>query len=319
MKLTIVLAISAGGLFAGNAWAGWSSVNSVSPQYVDTKPVKGIAPGVKVAIHCKWKTVGKFPMNTDWAAYKKLKALDFKVPAEITLDGKVLLSFEVYVTGADKVTDANKEWIASHTGTHTGACSIDPKNIVGVQGTKTILYQIEVDEHHVAPVTTVGDASGTVVSPHAARGFGNSGPVADIPPTAGPDLTATNNLNVGGKTVSWGGEVLLNADQAVAKYTTAGGQCAFHVTYTLRNQGLAPSGSFMSRWTSTKNIQQVVSLASLAPGATQALQVLVKFSSGAGSLGLAIDSSGAVSEINEKNNQFGIRVTVNGSCMPGAR
>ena len=318
-RFTFVLVACVGSFASDSAWAGWSSINLVSPQYVDTNPPKGIAPGKKVTVHCKWKTVGTIPIHTNWPAYKKLKDLDFKVPGEITLDGKHLLDFQVYITGPDKVIDAVVDWIAGNSGKHAGTCSIDPKNIAGVQSVKTIQYEIEVVQPHAAPTTTVGAAGRSYLAPGTKHALGNTGPVNDIQPMAAPDLTATNNLTVGGKTVSWGGEVLLNADQAIAKYATAGGQCAFNVSYGLRNQGLSPSGTFTSRWKSSKSIEQLVSIASIGPGATQSLQAVVKFSAGSGALGLAIDSGGTVTETNEKNNQFGIRTSVNGSCMPGAR
>jgi hypothetical protein len=145
------------------------------------------------------------------------------------------------------------------------------------------------------------------------------GPVMPVKPSAPPDLTATANVTIGGKTSSWGGEVQLDAAKAIAKETTSGGLCTYPVSYSLRNLGLSPSGAFKIKWAGAKGWSKLLNPTSVAPGGTKGGTTPIKLSSGAGQLVLLIDSANDVAEIDEHNNQFGIRITITGSCMPGDR
>jgi hypothetical protein len=138
-----------------------------------------------------------------------------------------------------------------------------------------------------------------------------------IDPKYPPDLTSGPTVSVLGKSAKWNvGEIIIDASKATKKYAAEGGQCLFPVAYQVRNIGLAPSGKFTVLFKTGATDVTAASFDSIPPGGTKSKVLTVVFKAGAQSLGLKIDQGNVVTEINEKNNSFGVRFRVTGSCLP---
>jgi hypothetical protein len=131
-------------------------------------------------------------------------------------------------------------------------------------------------------------------------------------PQALSDITANDQITIGGKPVRWQGTLNLDAKDA---QRTANGLCAFSAQYAARNIGAGAAGGFRSSWTNsavTGSVDREWTGMAAGMGATQTDTINLK--PGSNLLTLSLDSKMQLKESNENNNQFRVTVNVTGQC-----
>lgn len=130
------------------------------------------------------------------------------------------------------------------------------------------------------------------------------------------DLTAAQQLTIGGKAASWQTPLMVEARDAQQKIN---GICQYSLQYTLRNAGVAASIGFVASW-SNAAVPGVADRPwpTIASGASSSQTDVIGLKPGVNQLTLTIDKNNQVKETDENNNLFRLTVTVNGPCSDGA-
>jgi hypothetical protein len=266
--------------------------------------------GSQVTITCAWKQVSFVQIDTEWDIGKKLAALNWQFPGEITLDGVKIKTFTVPAKNNPPTQGTESvQWLANKAGLHNGTCSVDHEKMVNYWGKKTIYFDIAVVEP--APQSGYQATQPTVPVGKFAP---VAGPVAPTQPKGLPDITSAAQIMIGSVPAQWGATVNVDAKQA---FSAQNGVCQFVVQHTARNIGLASTGSFDSLFKSSPvpgGLSRV--WGSIAPGGQDTQKDLLSLKPGMNDLLLTLDHPGKVQEASETNNQFRVRVNVTGSCGP---
>jgi hypothetical protein len=293
------------------ALAGFTGIGVIAPQTVTVLPASKVSTGTETTITCAWSQVGSVQVNTEWDNAKKLAALGWALPGDITLDNVKLKTFSIPVKSSGGKGTVSVQWKAVTPGVHNGTCSVDPDNIANVSGNKTVAFTVTVAQMLSKPGTGPNMTGIHPALPAQPLRPGNA-PVMPVKPMGLPDITSLPQLMVGQVPASWGGLVNVDAQQA---FSAQNGICQFVVQHTARNAGLSATGSFDSEWHNN-----------LVPGSWSRFwkpvsasgqdteKDLVSMKPGMNILQLALDSTGKVQESNEGNNQFRLRVNLTGSC-----
>jgi hypothetical protein len=135
------------------------------------------------------------------------------------------------------------------------------------------------------------------------------------PPTTAPrlpDMTSKKGITVGSKFTPWGGSVVLNASEAIAK---GGGQCAFNSAYDLVNaSGVPAAPAFVDKLRNDQNEVAIQSNITMAANETKQMMSGIYLKPGSHTLWLSIDDGKVVTETNENNNVFRIAYTLDSTC-----
>jgi len=133
-----------------------------------------------------------------------------------------------------------------------------------------------------------------------------------IVPTLQPDLTATNQVGIGGIAGFWNGTLTVDAGQARSRNNRV---CEFAISYGIQNTGKSPAGTFRtSLFNGSVPGPKTRIWASLPVQGSKIETDILSFKTGVNSLQLTIDDMGQIQESNEGNNLFRMNVTVKGNC-----
>jgi CARDB len=131
-------------------------------------------------------------------------------------------------------------------------------------------------------------------------------------PNALPDITSQVGITIGGHSAAWGGVIVLTPADAVLQ---SGGQCAFNVSYDMKNIGAAAtSPAFINRIRDSATVITQQSGLSLASGESRVINTQAYLAPGGHGVSLMLDDGLVVTESNETNNRFRVKVELNGRC-----
>ncbi|MET3130873.1 hypothetical protein AAKU55_001131 [Oxalobacteraceae bacterium GrIS 1.11] len=135
------------------------------------------------------------------------------------------------------------------------------------------------------------------------------------PETAPPpkaDLLSQKGIAIGGKSLPWGGSIVLHAADAIL---ASNGQCAFNVVYDLANIGAAATGAtFVNQILNGSLVVSQQSGLTLAKGATTLVHTQAYLTPGSNTLRLLVDAKHEIDESNENNNETKVTVLVDATC-----
>jgi hypothetical protein len=136
---------------------------------------------------------------------------------------------------------------------------------------------------------------------------------ATIPCGPKSDITSTKGPRIGGKVVPWGGSVVLS--KANARSVSANGICIFDMFYSISNKSnVATHPAFVDRMDEDGKAVALNSNLHLNATETKTLQTEPSLQSGTHILRVSLDDGHVVSESNETNNVFQVKVTVDKTC-----
>jgi CARDB len=131
-------------------------------------------------------------------------------------------------------------------------------------------------------------------------------------PNALPDITSQVGITIGGHAAPWGGVIVLTPADAVLQ---SGGQCAFNVSYDMKNIGAAATApAFTNRLRDGATVISQQSGLSLASGESRVINTQAYLAPGGHGVSLMLDDGLVVTESNEANNLFRVKVELNGRC-----
>jgi hypothetical protein len=125
------------------------------------------------------------------------------------------------------------------------------------------------------------------------------------------DLTSSRGISIGATLVPWGGSIVLDESDALFR---ANGRCAFRISYDVTNTGHRPTGPFKNFLTTPLNTVAINASAGLAAGETRMVETQSFLVPGTYGLVLRLDAENALTESNEANNGYFIKVELKGQC-----
>jgi len=154
------------------------------------------------------------------------------------------------------------------------------------------------------------------IAPPKSAGAREKTPPATMnePPVARPDITASGQVIISGKTFKWGDNVALDDKDA---QSMANGVCVFNIKYSVQNIGSVASGDFKTNLLNRAipgNPDQLWN--TIAAGATDSRSHTINLKPGQNNLALRLDPFRQITESNISNNEFNMVVNLTGSCSP---
>lgn len=133
-----------------------------------------------------------------------------------------------------------------------------------------------------------------------------------------PDITSHKGVKIGGKFVPWGGSVTVGRKDAKRINSSGSNVCVFDFYYPMVNEGkAATSPAFVNRLREDRTLVAVNPNLHLKVGETQTIRTEPSLLLGEHVLSVSLDDHNAVSESNERNNMFRLKVRVDNSCRKG--
>lgn len=139
-------------------------------------------------------------------------------------------------------------------------------------------------------------------------------------PMGKPDITSKKGIiiggqvgGVGGKSVPWGGHVVLS--EADALHGSPNGECAFNLSYDMTNTRAVPTGTpFENQIKMDSALVSRQSALSLDASESRQVNTQAYLKPGLHALGLWLDAADNVDESDETNNTFRIKFALEGKC-----
>jgi CARDB protein len=134
-----------------------------------------------------------------------------------------------------------------------------------------------------------------------------------LPASAQPDITSKGGITVGGHFSAWGGSVTLSGSDASSQIN---GVCSFKIAYDMVNVGNADTApKFVNRLRSGATPIGEQSNLTLDAGKSQQVAGQIALKPGSHGVTLSLDDGKVVSESNELNNVFRVKIVVNSKCV----
>lgn len=164
--------------------------------------------------------------------------------------------------------------------------------------------------HRLPAVQSPAD---TKVSPPAGKNLPGIDAQRDKPQFAArPDITSKGGITIGGKSASWGGALALTDADA---FLQSNGQCAFNLSYGEVNLGpVATSPAFANRLRAGATVISQQTGQHLTAGESKSINTQAYLAPGDHVVSLMLDDGNVVTESNEGNNHFRVKVRLDGRC-----
>jgi hypothetical protein len=127
-----------------------------------------------------------------------------------------------------------------------------------------------------------------------------------------PDIASSRGVTIGGLFVPWGGEIVLQEEQATLR---ANGRCAFRISYDMVNNGSRASAPFKNFLTAMTRTVAINATVGLGAGESRDMATQSFLVPGSYPLALRLDAESALSETDESNNGYFVNVILRGQCQ----
>jgi hypothetical protein len=133
-------------------------------------------------------------------------------------------------------------------------------------------------------------------------------PKNHCPPRKKPDITSYGGIQIGNQFAPWGGAISVTRKDASL---VSHGRCAFRIKYKMKNQGPVQTNPlFKNRLRQNAGVVSIQSNQKLWPNQAKAITTSAYLKKGSSILSLSLDDDNVVSESNEGNNKFRVKLRV---------